>query len=161
MSNRFSGECYIFVVNENNKIEVKSLYDLYIDFKHDYRTFVYDFENKEIVIKPFEVYEENRDYSKYIGFGNHNYIITNYDCELYENIDTPNIEDKYNYINSYDIILTNKLSFMQLEEATPINASAGIHEYTCKECYPYKYEKMYALNVDNAFINNFLIKCNE
>ncbi len=161
MSNMFGGECYLFVVNENDKIEVKSLYDLYIDFKHNYRTFVYDFEDNEIAIKPLEIYEEDKDYSKYIGFGNHNYIISNYDCELYENIDAIDIEDGLNYINSYDIILTNKLSFMQLEEVTPTNASAGIHEYTCKECYPYKYEKMYTLDVDNAFINNFLIKCNE
>jgi hypothetical protein len=161
MNNQFSGECYIFVVNENDKVEVKLLYDLYIDFKHDYSTFVYDFKNKKIAIEPLEIYEEDKDYSKYIGFGNHNYIITNYDCELYGDIDTLNIEDRYNYINSYDVMPTNKLSFMQLEEVTPTSASADIYEYTCNKCYPYKYEKMYALNVDNAFINNFLIKCNE
>lgn len=161
MSNWFSGECYLFVVNENDKIEVKSLYDLYIDFNHNYNTFVYDFKNKEIAIKPLEIYEMDKDYSKYIDFGNHNYIISNYDCEFYENISMSNIEDRLNYINSYDIMPTNKLSFMQLEEVTPTSASADIYEYTCNKCYTYKYEKMYALNVDNAFINNFLIKCKE
>lgn len=161
MTNCFSGECYLFVINENDKIEVKTLYDLYIDVKNSYRTFVYDFKNKEIAIKPFEVYETDKDYSKCIDFGNHNYIITNYDCELYDIVDANNIEDGYYYINSYDIMPTNKLSFMQLEQVNPTNASADIYEYICENCYTYKYEKMYSLDVDNAFINNFLIKCRE